>query len=151
MVEAVKIEPAYLAGVMDSDGSFTLSKVHTKRKNPSYVPTIQITWLKSKFSFKVLNSIKSTYGGSLFDTSHKTSYNLRFPKPMLKYHACSKSVLKIINDIYPFLKLKKPQAKIIKTFILFPKNSSRPRHKSTSKKYERLKLLITSLNHKNKK
>jgi len=77
------ISPQYLAGVLDSDGSITITKRHSKRLNPNYAAMIQITWLYNENSLKVFEQIKNKYGGSYFIGKSHSGFNN--PKTIIKY------------------------------------------------------------------
>ena len=102
---------AYLAGVIDSDGSIGISR-RTEKTNThgySYREALQITWKRSDGAIDFLSKLKSIYGGSLgFYTggfNNKTQ--------TVRYSTDGKGTEKIVKDILPYLKLKRKQAELV--------------------------------------
>ena len=95
---------AYIAGFIDADGCINM------RKAPNYVIRVQV--YNTKIS--VLLWIKDLYGGRMWvreaKGNSKTSYTLEFT---------ARPAYALLSDIYPYLILKKEQAKIL---INFQKN-----------------------------
>jgi hypothetical protein len=101
------LSPGYIAGILDSDGSLAITKRHVKRKNPNYTCIIQITWLESKFSSKVIKEMVKLFGGSYF--IGKTHSGFGSKKPIIKYCATGKAVEKILAYCGDEIKLKSRQ------------------------------------------
>lgn len=101
---------AYVAGVVDSDGSISIAKSHSKRKNPSYVASIQLSWLYNDKTLIVFEKLKEIYGGniSISNRTYKGTYKTRETK-MYKYNITSQQAKKLLEDIQPFLLLKYEQ------------------------------------------
>lgn len=55
---------SYLAGVIDSDGSLTISMLHKSRPNPVVRAIFQLTWVKTEETVKFIEELVSHYGGS---------------------------------------------------------------------------------------
>jgi predicted HNH restriction endonuclease len=110
----MKIEAAYMAGVADSDGSFSISKrkVKTTILGYFYTTSFQLTWKKDAKSLEIMHLMMSKYGGKVY---HQKRHDGHF-KPestFLQYQVLSKDLISLINDILPFLKLKQDQAQIV--------------------------------------
>lgn len=105
----MKISPQYLAGVVDSDGSITITKRNISRSNPSYVAMFQLTWVHNEITDEFMRSLVSKYGGSFFIQTEKRN---AFPnaKMTIKYCSTGEALGKLILDVFPFLILKKAQA-----------------------------------------
>lgn len=122
----------YLAGVLDSDGSFTISKRHLKRKNINYIVMIQITWTKSKISKQIFETLTRYYGGSYCEIKpHNKSLAKR---ASYKYCATGKAAHRILLDCRNNVLLKNEQVKncleVLKLIEHFKKNyagKNRPR------------------------
>ena len=99
---------AYLAGVMDSDGSFSIAIRHRTRKNPNYTAMCQLTWTQNKFSLKFMQALKKQYGGSISEVKPTGFANAR---PCYRYMVLADKAVLMIEDILPFLQLKRKQAR----------------------------------------
>jgi len=105
------ISNEYLAGVADSDGSFSYNKKFSKPNNKFYyVAQFQITWKHSEESKTFFDLLVSNFGGSYFDGNTHTSYA---KTRILKYCATGKACEKICIAVLPHLYLKKLQAEIV--------------------------------------
>jgi hypothetical protein len=141
---------AYLAGVLDADGSFTISQRHAKRPNPNYISMIQLSWSESELSRNFIKLLVEKYGGSYF--SSEGLYKGRYPngKPILKYCGVGKSAEKICNDVLPFLVLKKEQAKNLLKLREVTSSFTGSRPKECSDQLNHLYTYNRKLNSKNK-
>lgn len=107
----IKITDEYLAGVADSDGSFSYGKKFSKPRNKFYyVAQFAITWKYSKESKFVFDMLVERFGGSYFDGFTHTSFaNTR----ILKYCATGQACEKICIAVKPHLILKQKQVDIM--------------------------------------
>lgn len=114
--------PEYLAGVFDSDGSFSISRRNMKRKSVSYVAMTQLTWKNTPLSAQFMDALVFQYGGSyMVYGPTKTEY--------LKYSATGKVAEKIVDSVKDFLFLKKKQAENLlklRTLTVNPGGKTRP-------------------------
>lgn len=99
MDEVVK---AYLAGIVDGEGTVTLMKHH---KNETHIPFVGI----ANNNLKLLQWIKSTVGGNICSKKkrlphHNNSYVLNIRQDR---------ALRFINEIKKYLIVKRPQAELI--------------------------------------
>lgn len=132
----INLSEHYLAGVLDSDGSLSITKRHLKRPNPNYTVMIQITWLYSKASEDYFRNLKHWYGGSFFiGRSHSGFAN---PKPIIKYCATGKSAERILISCRNKLNLKEEQLKNLLQCVKLNNDSKKNRPIATSKKLEKL-------------
>lgn len=151
-MEVINISPAYLAGVIDSDGSITISRRHTNRPNINYCVIIQLTWTISTDTEKLMNYLVHKYGSSYFkEKIVSQSHRFKRSKPIIKYCAVSKAAEKILLDIYEHLFLKKKQALLALEMRHNQKIYKKNRPLKISQLYEKIYLLNKSLNSKNKK
>lgn len=126
----------YLTGVIDSDGSLSISKRHTSRPNPNFIAMIQITWLYSEYSLEYFEFLKSNFGGSYFiGKSHSGFDN---PKTIIKYCSTGKSAERILLSIKNKLVLKNEQCENLLYCIEINKTTKRKRSITSSKNLERL-------------
>lgn len=106
-----KIELAYLAGAMDSDGFFTIKRntysvrVLKNSKNPSYSERIGI----KQTCPIIVDIIFNNYGG------YRSTQKPNTPNGKLLYSidVRNKKAVKFINDVLPYLKIKKQQAELL--------------------------------------
>lgn len=97
-----EVEKAYLAGIVDGEGTVTLMKHH---KNETHIPFVGI----ANNNLRLLQWIKSIVGGNICSKKkrlphHNNSYVLNIRQDR---------ALRFINDIKKYLIIKKPQAELI--------------------------------------
>lgn len=97
-----EVEKAYLAGIVDGEGTATLMKHH-----PNETPTPQVAVYNT--SLKLLNWIKSIYGGIICSRKkhaihHKNAY---------VWDVRQDRAIRFLNEIKKYLIIKKPQAELI--------------------------------------
>lgn len=104
----MKLLAAYIAGVIDSDGSLTIYRQHRNRKASTYTPTFQLQWTKTTKSKKVLDSLVKQYGGSFCEPVRRSGFSNS--KPTYKYCLTSMKLRQLLLDVIPHLALKRKQA-----------------------------------------
>jgi len=97
-----EVVKAYLAGIVDGEGTVTLMKHH---KNETHIPFVGI----ANNNLKLLQWIKSTVGGNICSKKkrlphHNNSYVLNIRQDR---------ALRFINEIKKYLIVKRPQAELI--------------------------------------
>lgn len=113
---------SYLAGIMDTEGSFSFKKEkpHSGSINIRYSPMIQLTMVPSA----VLNFIRknSVYGSFCIPKVKSAEKKFGY-----KMNICAKDdCVEFINRILPYLKFKREQALTMKYFC---ENSGNVKHK----------------------
>src|SRR5579871_1392522 len=104
--QVVTIHKAYLAGMIDSDGAFSISMVHKRRPNPTFIPVFQLTWTLTHKSKQFMLQLQKQYGGNVyFPTMQKNTY--KNSKQTIKYYLGNRNLKKFIKDVLPYLILKK--------------------------------------------
>ena len=104
-----KLEKSYIAGLFDGEGSVSINKFRTKNpkyKCPSYVLSLTVTntnkevieWLYTKMDGSK-HIRKRVWGKSHW----KTCYS---------WMASANKALVVLKAIYPYMRIKKPQAKL---------------------------------------
>jgi hypothetical protein len=115
------LEPSYIAGFMDGDGSISLSK-HKNRttvKRYSYVVECQIAQRFSLNAQTLLKNIAQQYDGAYFEhTTKATTYSNGHLRHICKVTISSSKAIRFLQDITPFLRLKAQQAQIALRFQL---------------------------------
>lgn len=141
----------YLAGVLDSDGSFTVTKRHIYRVNCNYTCMIQLTWTLTKKSREFMEQLVNFYGGSYFVGMPSSTKQFENAKEIIKYCATGNAAERIARDTRNYLLLKEEQARnIIKVRDLVRSYRGQPRPKSAVDQLEELYLTNQRLNGKNK-
>ena len=99
-------EKAYIAGIIDGEGSIMLQKFHTK-EHPSPCVSIASTTLK------LLKWIKTTFGKGII--ARKKNYNPEIHRDCYSYELKYNDAINLIKDIYPYLiiKTKRKRAELI--------------------------------------
>ena len=108
-----KINPAYLAGVIDSDGSISFCKVKrdSTKRGYQYRSIIQITWRPTPDARDFLHHVKDQFGGGVH-MINKSGFE-GGDALYLKYDVEGPRTEKFIKYILPYLKLKKEQAELL--------------------------------------
>jgi len=112
-----KEDLAYLAGVMDSDGWITLRKNGRTKMGIRTQFVLKIGVGQTKRT--IVDWIQENFGGSIY--TEKRPYPKR---DMHRWGATSKTAKEILELIYPYLKMKKEQAKLALEFqeTILPKS-----------------------------
>ena len=106
-----KLLLAYLAGVMDSDGYFTIrrSTYNIRKigdsKNPHYCERVGIKQVQSEAT----DIIHKLFGGSY----RLDKPNAKNGKPLYDVQLTNLQAHRFVKAIYPFLRLKRKQARIL--------------------------------------
>ena len=110
-------EKAYIAGIIDGEGSIMLQRIH-KNEFPSPCVSVAST------SLELLNWLKKTIGKGMIIS--KKNYNPEVHKDCYSYVLRRNDAIKLIEEIYPYLVIvsKKKRAKLIieKYKALTPRN-----------------------------
>ena len=100
---------AYVAGIMDGEGSVTISKAHSKKTRIGYQFVMYVTvrntneWLIHWLYFNFGGNV-----GMSNDNGHK-----RFgSKPIWYWQATSRVAMKFLKSILPYLQMKREQAEV---------------------------------------
>jgi hypothetical protein len=144
------INLAYLAGVLDSDGSFSVIKRNFAESHANYNAAIQLSWKRSDLSLEFINMLAEHFGGSV-STCKSTNTNKSFPNTgdYVKYHTVGKSAEKLAQAVLPFLCLKKQQAQNLIDLIEITSAFKGQKQKLVTPLLHSLYLLNKSLNTKN--
>jgi hypothetical protein len=87
-----KIKFAYMAGILDGEGTITLTREHSRQKRS---PSVSVT----NTAIEILNIFKETYGGSII--SQKT-YQEHHKKAWI-WKAQYNRAIECIESLYPYL------------------------------------------------
>ena len=102
MIPSREVEKAYIAGIVDGEGTVTLMKHH---KNETHIPFVGI----ANNNLKLLKWIKSIVGGNICSKKkrlphHNDSYVLNIRQDR---------ALRFLNEIKEYLIVKRQQAELI--------------------------------------
>jgi hypothetical protein len=120
-----KLDLAYLAGVMDSDGSFSIGidtwRVRTLARSPAYQEITAIAQCEPQ----AIQLLKELFGGCV------SFQKARGPnrRPMLRWQATNKVAIGAVLKLLPFLRIKRRQAEIL---LALRKIKERGREKNTA-------------------
>ncbi len=106
---------AYLAGVMDGDGSFSLLRLKKGSKNYLYAPMLQCASWRLEF----IHLLKETFGGNL--VTGKVHINKNGEKGHALTHwklRSSRNCLDPIRSLISFLKIKETRAHFLEQFMI---------------------------------
>ncbi|MBS4803933.1 MAG: LAGLIDADG family homing endonuclease [Clostridium sp.] len=110
-------EKAYIAGIIDGEGSIMLQKIH---KNEHPAPCISI----ASTTLELLEWIKKVVGKGTI--TKKKNYNLEIHKDCYSYFLRRNDAISLLIDIHPYLVIdvKRKRAKLIlkKYRLLNPRN-----------------------------
>lgn len=140
----IGISREYLAGVLDSDGSLSVTRRHLKRPNPSYTAMIQITWLYSSKSKLVFDFLQRYYGGSYYIGKSHSGFNN--PKKIIKYCATGKAAHRILLDCRTSVVLKSKQVKNLLAVIDINQSTKGRRNKAAGKVLQKIYEINKDLN-----
>ena len=110
-----KLEWAYLAGLFDGEGTFTISNSPPRNNSPSYAfKEIYVT----NTNLEVLEWIKDKLDGSIRVTKYGDDKGW---KDVYKWHCGAKQHFYLVKNMLPFLIIKRIQAECILEFIKLKK------------------------------
>ena len=109
-----KLLMAYLAGVMDGDGSFSLIRIKNGSKNYLYAPMLQCASWRLEF----IHLLKEAFGGNLVEGK------MHINKKGEEAHALTcwklrsrKNCLQPLKELFPFLQIKRQRADFLIGFV----------------------------------
>lgn len=146
------ISPEYLAGVWDSDGSISVARKHSKRPNPSYIVSLQLTWSDTPKVREFLSKLTEQYDGQFYESK---SMKNRYPgsRAVVKYSVSCRKSRKLLEAMLPFLQLKKEQAElalqVLNTMEYGKYGFGRPKPEALKEKHYGIYLQMKELNTKN--
>ena len=98
---------SYVAGIMDADGCFMISKHDRKRFSPTYLPCLKIAMIEIEAIQFITNVLG--YGKYQIDRARKDRKN---SKPIFHWYMRNKKeIMPFLENIISFLKVKQERAK----------------------------------------
>ena len=105
---------AYLAGVMDGDGSFSLARIKNGSRNYLYFPMLQCASWRLEF----IHLLKETFGGNLVTGKVHIKKNGEEGHALTCWKLRSgKNCLNPLKELIPYLKIKQLRAMVLSAFI----------------------------------
>ena len=120
---------AYIAGIMDADGCFLISKHKRKtpenrkwvvlfERTPTYIPSVKISMIEKEAIDFITNEVG--FGKYNLNGARKGRPN---SKPIYNWYMRGKHVIPFLENVIPFLKVKKERAQFILQFARNFKNT----------------------------
>ncbi|MBV8522460.1 MAG: hypothetical protein JOY71_10115, partial [Acetobacteraceae bacterium] len=102
---------AYLAGAMDSDGSFGIkrSTYHMRVRGDAWQPVYQERADLKQAAPDIPNLLRQTFGGSLSHNAPGTAKS----KPLYGWHASDRVAANTAKALLPYLRIKRRQAELL--------------------------------------
>ena len=107
-----KTDLAYAAGIVDGEGCIGLYLQTTQKSKPSYKMGVRV----SNTNEWLLQWLKFAFGGSVCVQRVSSVEKAKNYKPQWQWAIITTRALVFLKLIYPYLRLKKPQAEIAITF-----------------------------------
>ena len=109
-----ELKAAYLAGVLDSDGWFT---IHRNSKpslgkhfvNPCYSPRVGVNQVERQACELAL----AMYGGTIHVIDYSKTQNRFSQKPMWNWNSNADTIEVMLEELIPHLRIKVQQAKVL--------------------------------------
>ena|ERR1700757_1252082 len=112
------IEPAYLAGFFDGEG--TVKITYQKSKNPNsdkLYPHAHISIAQSgSDGLELLEKLRDQYGGNIYN--HLSVGQYKATKPAYKLYWNKEEGARMLAQIIPYLRLKKQAAEEVFTYLI---------------------------------
>jgi len=97
---------AYIAGILDADGCFMISKTNRKGFSATYLPCIKIAMVEGDAISLISHDLK--YGKYYVDGARISRPN---SKPLYHWYMRNKKeIIPFLNEVIPFLRIKKNRA-----------------------------------------
>ena len=108
------INPQYVAGFVDGEGSIGLNGITRDRNNRRYT-RIQAYIQVSQRDIRPLEALKHDYGGNI-SIRKPTKQNKQTGLQYVWYIASHERIIRFLSDIVPFMIVKKAQAELLLKF-----------------------------------
>lgn len=114
-METTPLEDAYFAGIVDGEGSITISMYRFRRKCGRSDVNSSIKLYVTSTDMKLIDWIQERYGGKVYDKLNDIGH--LGTKICYRWQALAlKNILDILDKIETFLIIKKEQAAIVREF-----------------------------------
>lgn len=117
-----EVERAYLAGLLDGEGTITIMKVRIRGGYEHYVANVEI----SNTDIRMIQWLLSTVGGNICLSNKKRTLLGKW-RPLYRISYRGRSVGKVLDLALPYLRLKTRQAELVLELrSRFGKTGTRP-------------------------
>jgi hypothetical protein len=124
----MKLTPQYIAGFIDGEGYLGIIKKSDKRSPLGHHYKVCIKIAQVTRSAEVLFLIKEIYGGNISKTRQPLNKKHR-PSMTLEFTNCVR-ILRILDDLQPYLIVKSEQAKILREYVNMQKQTPTNRNET---------------------
>lgn len=108
-------ELAYIGGLMDGDGSFSLTRKKGKKDQSClYVPLVQY----GSLSKQAVEFLKEKLGGSYSLQKSHTKKDGSLRRDFYHWRISNAKCISLIDELSPYLEIKKERAEFLKSYIL---------------------------------
>jgi hypothetical protein len=122
----MKLTPQYIAGFIDGEGYLGIIKKSDKRSTLGHYFKVCIKIAQVEQHAKILYLLKERYGGNISKSRFPKNKNQR-TSLMIEFTNGIR-ILKILDDIQPYLIVKSEQAKLLREFVESPKQTKTNRN-----------------------
>lgn len=138
LYDPMSVSAEYLAGVFDSDGSFS---IWCDRSGNNWRGQLRITWKNTELTSSLMEDIREEYGGNIYRGHSSSGYIKAWPYILYQNH--SKRALPLIEAILPRLRLKQRQAELVAQLI---RRQRRGRHVRNYEERKAMRQEVRALN-----
>lgn len=141
-MKKINLTPQYLAGMADADGSFTVAKRVRKTHAATYSARFSMSWKYTPTGLRIINKLKSFYGGNYCIFTHKGS-------KLIGYSLTDKSIDNFLQDVGPHVELKYKQVKQLlklRASVIKKRQKSKRKSNKLVNFQERIYLKVKELN-----
>lgn len=112
-----EVDLAYVAGLIDGEGTFCISKSSYKRvsKNPAYTPYIRVG-MTSKMAIELIRDITGMGTITYDNRDQRSGFGYKQKGFWLWSVSTVKKIPEFLDLILPYIRLKKPQALLMKEY-----------------------------------
>lgn len=120
------LDRAYMAGLIDGEGSIQIVILN---KSKHYFQTRIAIAMANPEAIEWAHKV---FGGRFY--RHRNNYNVKTAKDLYRVDWTGSTVMPLIREVYPFLKVKQPQAECLMAFTALAESQ-----KSENRRYAALK------------
>lgn len=133
------INPEYIAGLADSDGSFTISRTVRRTNQPTFSARFSVHWKQHPNALDVFQYLKNKFGGVIGQVKNKDTF-------YFTYSITDKYMDYFLQEVGPFVILKREQVQLLLKLRSTIKRGGGTRSKELIQKREEMFLEMKRLN-----
>jgi hypothetical protein len=131
---------AYAAGILDGEGYFSIIWYKPQDRYSGVVGVMNT-------NHDLLIWLQESFGGSIYNRTHQPSHKEHW-KPRYEWKVGNTTLDRMLPPIMPYLKIKKPHAKVMIAFRQTLTSGRRPLDQSVLAKRRNLHSELLALNHR---